>query len=75
VEDGDFFRLQNITLGYTVNKNGDLKGIPVTRIYFTAEKPLTVFNYNGFNPEVANGVDNETYPIPAVYTIGVNLKF
>ena len=75
VEDGGFFRLQNITLGYTVNKNGDLKGIPVTRIYFTAEKPLTVFNYNGFNPEVANGVDNETYPIPAVYTIGVNLKF
>jgi len=75
VEDGDFFRLQNITLGYTVNKNGDLKGIPVTRIYFTAEKPLTVFNYNGFNPEVADGVDNETYPIPAVYTIGVNLKF
>ncbi|MCJ7759007.1 MAG: TonB-dependent receptor [Gillisia sp.] len=75
VEDGDFFRLQNVTIGYTVNKNGDLKGIPITRIYFTAEKPLTVFNYNGFNPEVANGVDNETYPIPAVYTIGVNLKF
>ncbi len=74
VEDGDFFRLQNITIGYTVNKKGDLKGIPRTRIYFTAEKPLTIFNYNGFNPEVANGVDNQTYPIPAVYTVGVNIK-
>ena len=74
IEDGDFFRIQNITLGYTVNKKGDKKGIPQTRIYLTAEKPLTLFNYNGFNPEVPNGVDNQTYPIPAVYTFGVNIK-
>lgn len=74
VEDGDFFRIQNITLGYTINKNGDLKGIPKTRLYVTAEKPLTLFSYNGFNPEVSNGVDNQTYPIPAVYTVGVNIK-
>tara|TARA_R110000796_G_scaffold170559_1_gene287460 strand:- start:12991 stop:16005 length:3015 start_codon:yes stop_codon:yes gene_type:complete len=74
IEDGDFFRIQNITLGYTINKKGERAGIPETRIYLTAEKPLTLFNYNGFNPEVANGVDNETYPIPSVYTIGVNIK-
>lgn len=74
VEDGDFFRIQNITLGYTINKKGDLRGVPQTRIYLTAEKPLTLFNYNGFNPEVSNGVDNETYPIPSVYTLGVNIK-
>lgn len=74
IEDGDFFRIQNITLGYTINRNGERNGIPETRIYLTAEKPLTLFNYNGFNPEVANGVDNETYPIPSVYTIGVNIK-
>ncbi|MEX0287602.1 MAG: SusC/RagA family TonB-linked outer membrane protein [Flavobacteriaceae bacterium] len=74
VEDGDFFRIQNITLGYTLNKKGDKKGIPQTRIYLTAEKPLTLFNYNGFNPEVPNGVDNQTTPIPAVYTMGVNIK-
>ncbi|WP_150452397.1 SusC/RagA family TonB-linked outer membrane protein [Arenibacter lacus] len=74
IEDGDFFRIQNITLGYTLNRKGSNSGIPETRIYLTAEKPLTLFNYNGFNPEVANGVDNETYPIPSVYTIGVNIK-
>lgn len=74
VEDGGFFRLQNITLGYTINKNGSIKGLPRTRIYLTAEKPLTVFNYNGFNPEVSDGIDNETYPIPAIYTLGVNIK-
>ncbi|PCJ93446.1 MAG: hypothetical protein COA50_13690 [Flavobacteriaceae bacterium] len=74
VEDGDFFRIQNITLGYTINKDGSIAGVPETRIYLTAEKPLTLFRYNGFNPEVANGVDNETYPIPAVFTVGVNIK-
>ncbi|WP_313777743.1 TonB-dependent receptor [Flagellimonas nanhaiensis] len=74
IEDGDFFRIQNITLGYTINKDGSLKGMPQIRIYATAEKPLTVFDYNGFNPEVSNGVDNQTYPIPAVYTVGVNVK-
>lgn len=74
IEDGDFFRVQNITLGYTINKNRTLKGVPQVRIYGTAEKPLTLFNYNGFNPEVSNGVDNQTYPIPAVYTLGVNVK-
>ena len=74
VEDGDFFRIQNITLGYTLNKDGKLKNIPETRFYLTAEKPLTVFDYNGFNPEIPDGVDNQTYPVPATYTLGVNIK-
>lgn len=73
VEDGDFFRIQNVTLGYTLNEDGSLN-IPETRFYITAEKPLTVFDYNGFSPEVPDGVDNQTYPIPAVYTFGVNIK-
>jgi hypothetical protein len=48
--------------------------LPATRITFTAERPLTLFNYNGFNPEVANGIDRQTYPIPAIYTLGLNIK-
>ncbi|PQV51426.1 TonB-linked SusC/RagA family outer membrane protein [Jejuia pallidilutea] len=74
VEDGDYFRIQNITLGYTINRDGSNTSIPKVRIYMTAERPITLFNYNGFNPEVPNGVDNQTYPIPAVYTVGVNVK-
>ncbi|MCT4587423.1 MAG: TonB-dependent receptor [Carboxylicivirga sp.] len=76
VEDGAFFRIQNIQLAYTMN-NKTLFGtkMPDTRISFTAERPLTAFSYNGFSPEVSNGIDNQVYPIPAVYTIGLNLKF
>jgi hypothetical protein len=75
VEDGSFFRIQNVQLAYTF-KGKELFGtaMPETRITLTADRPLTVFNYNGFNPEVANGVDSQTYPIPAVYTLGLNVK-
>ncbi|MBI6116029.1 SusC/RagA family TonB-linked outer membrane protein [Salegentibacter maritimus] len=71
VEDGDFFRIQNIRVAYNV----EAEGLPDARIYFTAEKPFSFFNYNGFNPEVSDGIDRQTYPVPAIYTLGVNLKF
>lgn len=73
VEKGDFVRLQNVTLGYTLPQ---LKGKfnPNIRFYLTAERPLTFFDYNGFTPEVSDGRDNQTYPIPGVYTLGVNIK-
>ena len=75
VEEGSYFRIQNVRLSYNI-RGGELMGrpLPSMRITFTAERPLTVFNYNGFNPEVSDGIDRQTYPIPAVYTIGVNLK-
>jgi len=76
VEDGSFFRLQNIQVGYTLRKQDWLKGnFPEVRVYFTAERPLTLFKYNGFTPEVANGWDYQTYPVAAVYTVGLNVKF
>lgn len=76
VEDGSFFRFQNVQLAYNIKKK-ELFGttLPETRISLTADRPLTIFKYNGFNPEVADGIDTQTYPIPAVYTIGLNIKF
>lgn len=75
VEDGDFFRIQNIQLAYTI-KGEKLfgKNMPETRLTLTADRPFTFFNYNGFNPEVSDGVDRQTYPVPGVYTFGVNIK-
>ncbi|WP_311196059.1 hypothetical protein [Antarcticibacterium sp. 1MA-6-2] len=71
VEDGDFFRIQNIQLGYTI----DQENLPTTRLYVTAERPISIFSYNGFTPEVSDGVDRQTYPVSAIYTIGINVKF
>ena len=75
IEDGAFFRIENIQLGYTL-KGEKLfgKNMPTTRFYLTAEKPFTFFNYNGFNPEVSDGVDRQVYPVPGIYTFGINVK-
>ncbi len=76
VEDGSFFRIQNIQVGYTVKNKQWLGGkFPVCRISFTADRPLTIFKYNGFTPEVQDGIDSQTYPVPSVYTVGLNVKF
>jgi len=71
VEDGSFFRIQNIQLAY----NFQIKNMPLMRVSMTAEKPFIFTNYNGLNPEVADGIDNQTYPVPSTYTIGLNIKF
>jgi TonB-linked SusC/RagA family outer membrane protein len=76
VEDGSFFRIQNLQLGYTIqNSKWFGNNFPVTRIAFTADRPLSLFSYNGFTPEVANGIDSQTYPVPAVYTVSLNVRF
>lgn len=76
VEDGSFFRIQNVQIAYNITgvTLGGVK-IPESKVVLTADRPLTLFKYNGFNPEVANGIDTQTYPIPAVYTIGLNVRF
>lgn len=75
IEDGSYFRLQNVRVSYSfLGKEINGRMWPETRVTLTAERPLTIFNYNGFNPEVSNGVDREVYPVPAVYTLGVTIK-
>ena len=76
VEDGSFFRIQNVQLAYNI-RGKKLFGFdfPETRISLTADRPLTIFKYNGFSPEVADGIDDQTYPVPAVYALGLNIKF
>jgi TonB-dependent starch-binding outer membrane protein SusC len=76
VEDGSFFRVQNVQLSYSLTgQNWFGTSIPDARISLTAERPITLFGYNGFNPEVQDGIDRQTYPIPAVYTLGLNIRF
>ncbi|MFB6318827.1 SusC/RagA family TonB-linked outer membrane protein [Saccharicrinis sp. FJH54] len=75
LEDGAFFRIQNVQLAYNLKGSTLFKGMPNAKIYVSAEKPLTLFKYNGFTPEVPDGIDRQFYPVPAIYTVGLNLKF
>lgn len=72
VQDASFFKLDNITLGYTlpdVFKNASL------RLYGSAQNVWTITDYKGLDPEISGGIDNNFYPRPTIFTLGVNLNF
>ena len=78
IEKSDFFRIQNITLGYTFkNVKFGSYTMPGIRLSLTADRPFTTFKSNGFTPELsdAEGWDTEVYPLTATYTFGVQLDF
>ena len=80
VEDAWFLRIQNIQVGYSfknLGKNGVLKNL---RVYLAAQRPYTLFTYNGFTPEIGgspieSGIDRSTYPMQAIYTCGLKFNF
>ncbi len=80
MEDGSYLRLKSITLGYTLPKNILSKvGLSKLRVYVSAQNPLTITSYSGYDPEVGGsiavrGLDRGNYPISSLYTAGVNIN-
>jgi len=73
LEDGDYFRIKNITLGYNLPR---LWTKIQSRIYFSAENPFTFTSYSGIDPEVGSiGLDVANYPLAKTYTVGFNVNF
>lgn len=78
VESADFFRLQSITLGYTINKiKMGAYTMPKLRVSVNADRPYTFFKAHAFTPEIADGKgwDTEVYPLASSYTLGVQIEF
>ena len=81
IQNASFLKLDNVTLGYSFSKlfNTSISG----RIYGTASNLLTITKYDGIDPEVTNfvdgkwvmGIDNNVYPRPMSFILGVNLNF
>ena len=78
VESSNYFRIQNITLGYSF-KNVKVGSyvMPGIRLSLTADRPFTTFKANSFTPELsdAEGWDTEVYPLTSTYTFGVQIDF
>lgn len=73
LESGSFFKIDNITLGYTFNKLWDQSSS--LRLAFSAQNVCTITNYSGVDPEIYSGIDKNTYQRPRIYTLSLNLKF
>ena len=73
VQNAAFFRIDNITLGYTFQ---NLFGAKTTgRVYAVCQNPFVFTKYKGLDPEVAGGIDLDVYPRPVSFQLGLNLNF
>lgn len=82
LQDGDFLRISNITLGYDFAKLIKNKYVSQCRIYGSVQNAFTFTKYTGMDPEIGygtdkwvSGIDLGYYPRPTTYLVGVNLKF
>lgn len=74
IQDASFMKVDNVSLGY--NFTHLLNHQQTGRIHFTVQNPLVVTNYSGLDPEFTNnGIDNNIYPHPRVFILGLNLNF
>ena len=73
VQNASFLKCDNITLGYSFN-NLFVKGFS-GRVYATASNVFTITKYDGIDPEVGSGIDNNLYPRPFSFIFGLNLNF
>ncbi|WP_234408710.1 SusC/RagA family TonB-linked outer membrane protein [Marinilabilia salmonicolor] len=82
LQDGDFLRISNISLGYDFSDLINWKYLSQLRFYGQVQNAFTFTKYDGMDPEVGygtsdwvSGVDLGYYPRPRVFLLGVNVKF
>jgi len=81
VEKGDYIRLRNIQLGYSLpNAIVNKWKMQRLRVFINAQNAFNIFGYKGFSPEVGGtptnaGIDTNVYPLFATYNFGVNVTF
>ena len=73
VKDASFVKLDNVTVGYTLDKA--LLTAATLRFTFGVQNVFTLTKYNGLDPEKFNGIDNNVYPRARVFLVGVNANF
>ena len=73
LENASYLRCDNITVGYTFNNLA--KHFSRLRIYGAAQNPFVITKYKGLDPEVFNGIDNNVYPRPVTFTLGLVATF
>ncbi len=81
VEDGSYFRCKLLTVGYTLPKS-IMKKYNL-RVYASAQNLFTITGYSGMDPEVPflnggaieTGIDNNSYPNPRTFLLGIDFKF
>ena len=72
VENASFLKMDNIILGYDFGKIKDKVGLNVS---FMVQNVFTITKYFGVDPEIYLGIDQNFYPRPRIYSLGIGLNF
>jgi len=72
ISDASFLKLDNVSLSYSLKSIGAFSSL---RFYATGSNLLTLTGYEGIDPEVSNGIDNNQYPRSRTILFGVNADF
>lgn len=83
IENGDYWRISNITLGYDFKRLFGKLPLQQVRLYITGQNLATLTGYKGLDPEVgygydsswASGIDLGFYPSPRVFMVGLSVKY
>lgn len=83
IEDGDYIKIQNVTIGYDFKRLMPKMPLAQARLYVAGRNLWTISDYSGMDPEVGygddqpfvSGIDLGFYPAPKTYLVGLNLKF
>lgn len=67
VRNASFLKLDKVTLAYEAAK--------WLRLHVTAQNVFTITNYDGLDPEISNGIDNQFYPRPLTILVGASFNF
>ncbi len=83
IENGDFFKISNVTLGYDFSRIIKGSWISKARLYVSAQNLFTITKYSGMDPEIGYGFDEDWvsgidlgyYPSARTFLVGVNIQF
>lgn len=82
IQDGSYLRLRSLTLGYSLPAAWtDKLSVKQVKFYVRGTNLFTISNFTGYSPDfgssnvLANNIDNGTYPVSRIYTLGLNVTF
>lgn len=77
IQDASYLRFRNLQASYNIPRSvlGRQKHITAIRIYGQAQNLYTWTKWTGFDPEDANNIATYEYPLPRIYTLGIDVSF
>ena len=73
IQNASFLKMDNVNVGYNFGRI--IHNQASLRLNINVQNVFVITKYKGLDPEVSNGVDNNFYPRPRIFALGLNLDF